>query len=249
MGSAGAAGTPGVPPGMSPQRPKAAPTPKARLWWQTSNPLPGHPSHLATERLLDRARDAGSLEGGLGLVFADQFPGPAFLSVATTGVSASFADGPEHYVRFRWTPKESLDWEAPTLTGADGARIAAFDGQAAATVAARRLALVALPLRRGRRFPGTPASLLTRPHEVAVLTRAHTSMALAMWWHDRMTEGHTPQAARLLLGLVMDPQTYASLSWDENGAPFFPNARVAIVAPRDLGSRWATGPVAPPDGG
>lgn len=90
-----------------------------------------------------------------------------------------------------------------------------------------RRELLEATLRLMRASSGTPEQVLRIPHYSLIHAKSQAAGALSMWWHDRMSEGHTAESARLLLGMSMDPLLWAELVWphdarDDTAAPAAP---------------------------
>lgn len=51
--------------------------------------------------------------------------------------------------------------------------------------------------------------------------QAARSAALEGWWDERLTEGHTPQSAGVMLALLLPPQMLGLLTFDDSGTPFY----------------------------
>lgn len=70
--------------------------------------------------------------------------------------------------------------------------------------------------------PAPLASALGDPASALKVTPERTSKLAAVldvWWQARMGEGHTPESARLLLSLLLDPENAARVVYDDTGCP------------------------------
>lgn len=84
-----------------------------------------------------------------------------------------------------------------------------------------RSAIVGAQLLRFQRSPTTVEDFIALPHHswVKMLDLRHV---LPMWWEARISEGQTPESARMLLGLTLAPNTWPHLCWDKPGPPTLP---------------------------
>lgn len=55
------------------------------------------------------------------------------------------------------------------------------------------------------------------PPEQTAMVRFHA--ALPLWWQARLLEGHTAESARMMLGLLVDPDNWRHLAFAEDGRP------------------------------
>jgi hypothetical protein len=201
-----------------PRSPRFPPSgPFTSAWWTRTDPLPGTADMPSSERLLERATMCANMADAVRLVAAHSSPGPAY-STAPVGAGQqrgiTVPRSESGYVLFRW--RRDAEWD-------DAGSEYPVDPDLP-EVRTLRLNRLLLTLSAARMHGATPQQQLQIGDESLLMANRQTAVAVAMWWDDRMAEGHTPESARFLLALTLSPAGMAMLHWPEpaDGAPARP---------------------------
>lgn len=199
---------PGLPPiGSTTARKVVRPPsgPSSAPWWNRSEPLPGTTGMVESERLIGRAIACESLVEALLMVAAYSTDGHGYVTRLRQyekqhGLSVPHPNGT---VTFSWNAR--AEWD-------DRGHAHRADTTHVEVQAARMNALLGT-LVGARVHPGAPHAILRMPDESLLAASRQAAVALAMWWQERLDEGHTPESAKFLLSLHLSPAGLARVQW------------------------------------
>lgn len=183
--------------------------PRACRWWPRHEALPaGVEDEAAFDAVLDAACHRLTLVEAVTAVVTETSGGPVHQCHAAANIKGQslahdvlvFAVEDRAIVHqihtddaLAWSPEHAPSWYL---------------------LSARR-ELLETTLRLMRASSGSPEQVLRIPHYSLIHAKSQAAGALSMWWLDRMSEGHTAESARLLLGMSMDPLMWVELVWPD----------------------------------